>query len=233
MFKVFGNFIIQSHGLFYQEVTDRLLLMSIHHFRFQCIIFGCSESGNGLHFRECLKTILAHKAWNLGIKTLKRLLSIPSAPIMAVGYLPTFRTPPVGFVRRAMHIKTIRVKFLYLARQQFTEQFVVSSLHTFHDGRVGIFLVPSPIAHSFIDFIISTPHGQTCMIAQTLDIVVGFRLHTLQESRIRRISGTSKNEVLPNQDTVFIGFLIKSIILIHTAPPYTKHVHIGLFHILE
>ena len=164
LIEIFRHFIIQSHSLLDEEITDSGFLMSIHHLRFQCIIFRWGKSSNRLHFRKCLKTKLTHKTRNFRIQTFKRFLTIPDTPIMAVCNLPTFGTSPIGLVRRTMHIETMRIKFSYFTRQQLTEKFVIALLHSFHNTGISVFLIPSPVAHTFINFIVSTPHSQTGMV---------------------------------------------------------------------
>ena len=47
------------------------------------------------------------------------------------------------------------------------------------------------------------------MATETLDVILSFLSYTTQESRITRISGTSEDKVLPNQNTHFIGSIVK------------------------
>ena len=113
------------------------------------------------------------------------------------------------------------------------EKFVVSFLHFFPNCRILVSLFPTPEAHAFVDFVITTPHGQTSMITQTLDIVFGFFPYTTQESRITRISGASKDKVLPNQYTHLIRCIIEMVIFIYTTSPYTNHIVIGILRIFH
>ena len=71
------------------------------------------------------------------------------------------------------------------------------------------------------------------MVAQTFDIIFSLFFYPLQESRIAGISSTGKHKILPNKNTIFICQIIETIILISSSPPYTYHIHIGLFHVPE
>ena len=151
---------------------------------------------------------------------------------MAVAHLPALRPAPVGLQRRAFQVEAPRVKFFHLLRQKLTKQHVVSLLHLLIDfGR--IFLLPSPVAYTLVYLVITAPQGQRRMIAQTLNVVFCLAGYIAQESRIVRIGGASKHEVLPHQDTTSVGFLKERIVLIDTATPHTHHIHIGRLHILQ
>ena len=71
------------------------------------------------------------------------------------------------------------------------------------------------------------------MIAETLDVILGFFGYPTEEVRVARISGTSKDKVLPYQDTHLVRCFIKAIVFINAPTPHTEQVMIGVFHILH
>ena len=151
---------------------------------------------------------------------------------MTVAHLPALRPAPVGLQRRAFQVEATRIKFFHLLWQKLTEKYIISFLHLLIDfGR--IFLLPSPVAYTLVYLVITAPQGQRRMIAQTLNVVFCLAGYIAQESRIMRIGGTSKHEVLPYQNAAPIGFLKERVVFIDTAAPHTNHVHIGRLHILQ
>ena len=71
------------------------------------------------------------------------------------------------------------------------------------------------------------------MVTQTLDIVLRFLRYPLQESRVVRIGSTGKQEVLPDENSPFVSFLIKLIVFVDTASPHTDHVHVRPLHVFH
>ena len=151
--------IIEGHRLFYQGISDGTLLMCVHHRRFQLIVFRRSKRTDGFHFREGLKPIFAHKPGNFRIQALERFLAIPGTPVVAVGYLPAFRSSPISLIRRTLQIESSRVQLFHLCRQKVAEKHIVSLQHLLIDFRC-IFFFPAPITQAFINLIVATPHSQ-------------------------------------------------------------------------
>ena len=139
---------------------------------------------------------------------------------MTVGYLPTFGATPIGFIRRAVHIETVGIETLHHIGQQLTEQYIIATVH-FGKSLGSVFVLPSPVANSFVNLIITTPHGQRRMSAQTLYIIFSLSLYTFQEQRVVRVSGTSEQKILPYQDTVAVGLIVELIVFVYTASPHT------------
>ena len=154
--------------------------MRIHHGRLQLKVLLFGERAYRLHLGERLETVFAHEARDVRVETLERLASVPCAPVVAVGSLPTIRSAPVGFVGRAVHVEPCAVEPLHHLWQQLTEQHVVSTLHLGKSlGRV--FSLPSPVAHSLIYLVVAAPHGKRRMSAQTLYVVFSLALHPSDE----------------------------------------------------
>ncbi len=230
--KFFGNDEITFHIGTYQVIAQRTLLMGSHYFRFYLIIFGRSKSGDGLHFGERLETELALETSDFRIRRFKSFLAVPDTPVVAVTNIPRIRASPIGEIRRSMNIRASLIPLLHFGRKQFAEQFVIVAV------KLLIYLgsitgLPSPIFQSFQYFVVTAPHSQASMIAQTLDIVIHLLGNAFQEYRISRINGASEHEILPYQDAVFICKVIKAIILVSASSPYTDDIHIGFFDVTE
>ena len=71
------------------------------------------------------------------------------------------------------------------------------------------------------------------MVAQTANVIFCFRSYTVQKGRVVGISGASKHEILPHQNTASVSFLKERIVLVDTTAPHTHHIHIGRLHILQ
>ena len=71
------------------------------------------------------------------------------------------------------------------------------------------------------------------MIAEALDVVLGFFGYPTEEVRIARISGTSEDKVLPYQDTHLVGRFIEAVVLVNAPTPHTNQVVVGILHILH
>ena len=86
----------------------------------------------------------------------------------------------------------------------------------------------SPCLQSSLDFIIAAPQSQTCMMPNTAYIVlcflydIAFKLAIL----VQPIHVATEHKIMPHQNAVSITGIIKSVILIVTATPYTDHVKI-------
>ena len=180
VFKPLRHPVVQSHSLLDKRIAYVGFLMRIHYRRLQFKVFLFGERAYRLHLGERLETVFAHEARHVRVEALERLASMPCAPVVAVGSLPTVGASPVGFVGRAVHIESAVVEPLHHLRQQLTEQHVVSTLHLGKSlGRV--FSLPSPIAHSLIYLVVAAPHGKRRMSAQTLYVVFCLALHPSDE----------------------------------------------------
>lgn len=90
-----------------------------------------------------------------------------------------------------------------------------------------IFWCPTPMIHSFRNFVVSTPHSQRSMISKSLNILNNFLFNTINELIITWIGGTRKLKILPQQYTLFICILVHLITFINATCPNTEHVHVG------
>ena len=64
------------------------------------------------------------------------------------------------------------------------------------------------------------------MVAQALDLVLGFLPHVLEELRCRGVQRAGKHEVVPDQDPLFVAQVVEVVALVLAAAPDAEHVHV-------
>ena len=115
--EIFRRVIIPLHVFLDGVVSCGAFLVRKHSFTLQMPLVRRSKTAYGFHFRECLKSKLAHKSGNTLVKNFERLSAIPNAPVVGIAEFLTFRSAPVGGVRRRMDVGFFRVKFHHFSGQ--------------------------------------------------------------------------------------------------------------------
>ena len=94
-------------------------------------------------------------------------------------------------------------------------------------------LRPAPVLQRFTDLIVATPRRHRGVLTQTADVVHQLTVDILQEGTIARIGGAGEHEVLPDEDTARICFVVEGIFLIRPPTPHAKHVEVRASDVVE
>mmetsp|Transcript_11187 Transcript_11187/g.18334 ORF Transcript_11187/g.18334 Transcript_11187/m.18334 type:complete len:247 (-) Transcript_11187:1122-1862(-) len=65
------------------------------------------------------------------------------------------------------------------------------------------------------------------MDSQSQRLMTYFCRYLLQKGGISRVQGASQHDLLPDQQSQFIGGFVKIIRLVHAPTPYADHIHVG------
>ncbi len=77
--------------------------------------------------------------------------------------------------------------------------------------------------------IVAAPDGHACAIAEALHGELGLPGHFGNEGLVVvRVGRATEHEVLPYENAHVVAGLVEGLVLIDAAPPYTKHVHVGV-----
>ena len=71
------------------------------------------------------------------------------------------------------------------------------------------------------------------MLTQTTDVVHQLTVDILQEGAISRIGGAGEHEVLPDEDTACIGFVVEGIFLVRPPTPDAEHIEVRASDVIE
>ena len=71
------------------------------------------------------------------------------------------------------------------------------------------------------------------MLTQTADVVYQLTVDILQEGAISRIGGAGEHEVLPDEDTARIGFVVEGIFFVRPPTPDAEHIEVRASDVVE
>ena len=207
-------------------IADTALLMRLHHVTLEIVVcLRASKAADAREHGEGLHTKFTHEAGHTLTQDLKGLTAVPYAPVVAFAEPHLLWAPPVHRVGATLDIGTQRIFLTQRLRDELAEEgFVVVPELLIHLLRIA--LCPAPVLQRFADLIVATPRRHRGVLTQTADVVHQLTVDILQEGTIARVGGAGEHEVLPDEDTARICFVVESIFLVRPPTPDAEHIEV-------
>ena len=93
--------------------------------------------------------------------------------------------------------------------------------------------LPASLMPGAQDFVVSAPQGKGRVVPKSEDVFSRFFFHVGGKLIVVGDHGTSKHEILPNQQAVSVTSIEKAIGWINASAPNANHVHVGCEAILD
>ena len=214
-------------------IADTTLLMRLHHVTLEIVV--CLRAGKATDAREHgegLHTKFAHEAGHALTQDLEGLTAVPYAPVVAFTETHLLWAPPVHRVGATLDIGTQGIFLTQRLGDELAEEgFVVVPELLIHLLRIA--LCPAPVLQRFADLIVATPRRHRGVLTQTADVVHQLTVDILQEGAISRIGGAGEHEVLPDEDTTCICFVVEGIFLVRPPTPHAEHIEVRASDVVE
>ena len=204
--------------------------MAFHDRRVNVALVLGAVAADGAVVRVALEAVFGHEATRLLLVHLKRLLTPPHAPVVAVAMGDAFGMTPTE-KRRGGDIRAMqRVVLLHGLGQDAvgTEKGVDTVLQRGNLFGVPLVLcLPAPVFPAILHLVVAAPQHHAGMLGNAAHLLLGFGLHVVEESAVGGIEGTAEIEILPHHDAKRIAKVVEVVRLVDAAAPDTQHVEVG------